>query len=122
MAPETSTGQVFPRLILSGHAKLPKDAVARAVWEILSIVVAVDPATGIVLEADATLVTEPAKKFLKDLMVGRSLAQSPEIAVTTIEDYYWGGAKRALMAAVRELYDKWTEWSSTKQAGGGTAK
>lgn len=106
-APRTSR---FPRLILSGHAKLPQDAVARAVWEILSVVVAVDLENGTVLDADATLVTDPAKDFLRDLLVGRSLAEPPDQAIEFVQEYYWGGAKRALVAAIRELYENWAEW------------
>lgn len=97
------------RIVLSGHAKLPQEAAARAVYEILSIVVAVEPRHGVIVQVDATLVTAPAKAFLRDLLLGACLADPAEPVLEHVQRHYWGGAKRALLAAIRELYDRWSE-------------
>jgi Domain of unknown function (DUF3870) len=104
--------QVFPRVILSGHAKLPQDAVARALWQLLTIVVSVDPSDGTVLEVDSTLVTSPARGFVRQLMVGRSLAESPVPVLEDVQKYYAGGAKKALIAALKQVYDAWSVWTT----------
>lgn len=102
----------WPRYILSGHAKLPQDAAARSVYEILTIVVAVDPVDGRVLDVGSTLVTSPAQEFLRQLLVGVSLSDSPEPVFNTLQNFYWGGAKKALAAGVRDLYNSWAELRS----------
>ncbi len=101
---------------MSGHAKLPQDAAARAIYEILAIVVAVDPATGVIVDADSTLVTRPAKEYLEKLLIGVSLSDPPSRVLDAIQDSYWGGAKKAVAAAVRDLYDRWEFFVSSHQS------
>jgi hypothetical protein len=101
--------EIWPRYILSGHAKLPQDAAARSVYEILTIVVAVDPESGRVLDVGASLVTAPAREFLRQLLLGASLAEPPDLVYDTLQKYYWGGAKKALAAGIRDLYNSWEE-------------
>jgi len=103
--PPEPSRPVFPRVILSGHAKLPQDSVARARWQLLTVVVSVDPSDGAVLELDSTLVTSPARRFVRELLVGRSLAESPVPVLHDLQKYYAGGAKKALVAAITQLYD-----------------
>jgi hypothetical protein len=105
-------------VVVSGHAKLPKEAAARAIYEVLSIVVAADLRQGVVVEVDSTLVTQPAKTFVRELLLGVSLDESPDAVLGCVERYYWGGAKRALAAAVRDLYDKWREYRGVHGEGG----
>lgn len=109
MEAQRDARSMWPRMIVSGHAKLPQEAAARAIYEILSIVVSVDPRDGTVLAVDCTLVTQPAKEFVEDLLRGTSLCDSPDKALHSVDTYYWGGAKRALAAAVRDLYNQWNE-------------
>ena len=90
----------WPRLILSGHAKLPQDSPARSVYEILTVVVAVDPATWRVLDVGSTLITGPAQEFLRRLLLGVALSDPPEPVFATLQAYYWGGAKKALAAVI----------------------
>jgi len=105
----------WPRLILSGHAKLPQDSAARAIYEILTVVVAVDPTTARVIDAETTLVTRPAREFVTRLLTGVSLDESPRGVLDVLDAYYWGGAKKALAAAIYELYDKWRELKGSAQ-------
>ena len=100
---------VWPRLIVSGHAKLPQEAAARAVYEILTIVAAVDPATSEIVDVDCTLITQTARDFVRRLLIGELLNESPDALLDVVHDNYWGGAKKALAAAVRDLYTNWAE-------------
>jgi hypothetical protein len=97
----------WPSYILSGHAKLPQEAAARSVYEILTVVAAVDPQNGKVVDVGSTLVTRPAQEFLQRLLVGKSLMDPPDKVLNTVQLYYWGGAKKALAAAIRDLYNAW---------------
>lgn len=109
--PLDAVGQrsVWPRIIISGHAKLPQDAAARAVFELLTVVVAVEPDTGRVLDVDSSLVTDPAKVWLRDLLMSAKLSASSGPILDAVERYYWGGAKKAVAAAIRDLYTRWEE-------------
>jgi hypothetical protein len=105
--------RLWPRLILSGHARLPQDAAARALYEILAIVASVDPATGVILDVDSSLITRTARDYVADLLIGTSLDEPATDVLATVQRMYWGGAKKALAAAVRELYDSWAEVKGT---------
>jgi hypothetical protein len=103
---------IWPRYLLSGHAKLPQDAAARSVYEILTVVVTVDPATGTVLDVGCTMVTTPAQEFVRRLLLGVSLAEPPNHVFDTLQNFYWGGSKKALAAGIRDLYNSWAELRS----------
>ena len=99
----------WPFYIVSGHAKLPHDAAARSMYELLTVVAAVDPASGTVFDVSSTLITEAAQHFLQRLFTGVSLDSPPDQVYETLQAYYWGGAKKALAAAIRDLYNTWSE-------------
>jgi len=109
----------WPRIVISGHARLPQDAAARALYEILAVVVTVEPDSGVILDVDSTLVTRPAREYVAELLIGTSLDESPECVLECVQRFYWGGAKKALAAAIRELYDGWAD--AKKQLVGTTS-
>lgn len=97
----------WPYMIISGHAKLPNEAVLRAAYESLAVVAAVDLSTGRVLDVDCTFVTATARRFVTQLLVGVDLRADSVEVFETLQDFYWGGAKKALVGAVRDLYAHW---------------
>jgi hypothetical protein len=99
----------WPYYIVSGHAKLPQDSPARSVYEILTVVAAVDPLSGMVMDVGSTLITGPAQEFLRRLVVGVSLDAPSDSVLETLQKYYYGGAKKALAAGIRDLYNVWSE-------------
>ena len=96
------TMDVWPRYLLSGHAKLPQDAVARSVYEILTVVVTVDPGTGKILDVGCSMVTRPAQEFVHHLLLGISLDDPPQHVFELLQKYYLGGSRKALAAAIRD--------------------
>jgi D-serine deaminase-like pyridoxal phosphate-dependent protein len=103
---------VWPRYLLSGHAKLPQDAVARSVYEILTVVVTVNPETGTILDVGCSMVTRPAQEFVHQLLLGVSLDDPPQHVFDLLQKYYLGGSRKALAAAIRDLYNSWVELRS----------
>lgn len=101
------------RLVFSGHAKLPQEAAARGLYETLAIVVSVEARYGVVLQADSNFVTKPGRQFVHDLLIGVSLEDSQELVLGYVQSHYWGGAKRALLAALRDLYENWAHRSES---------
>ena len=65
-------------VLLSGYAKLPSSTTVEAVYSILVVAVSFDNRTGIIVEAEASMVTELAKRFISNLMVGYNLNDGPE--------------------------------------------
>lgn len=97
-------------VLLSGYAKLPNNITAETVYQTLAVAVLFDRRSGIILEAEASMVTEIAKKFIAGLLVGYNLNDGPEELMEDFEHYYHGNAKRALETAMRMIFSKYQEY------------
>jgi hypothetical protein len=58
------------------------------------------------------MVTTPAQEFVRRLLLGVSLADPPNQVFDTLQNFYWGGSKKALAAGIRDLYNSWAELRS----------
>lgn len=95
-----------PKVLISGHARLPQEAAAKAVYDILAVVAEVETERWTVVSVDSSLITGVARSFLGEILSGRSLLEPVEGVLQELELAYYGGAKRAVLAAVRELYER----------------
>lgn len=102
-------------VLLSGYAKLPTNITAESVYETLAVAVLFDRRSGIILEAEASVVTSIAKKFIASLLVGYNLNEGPDALMEEFECYYHGNAKRALETAMRMIFSKYQEYISQPQ-------
>ncbi|HWR40385.1 MAG TPA: DUF3870 domain-containing protein [Patescibacteria group bacterium] len=98
------------RVLFSGYAKLPTGITASEMYKVIGLVVVVDEESGEILEADCTLATEVARRHVSGLIEGHSLNQSPEKLVRMVDLAYQGSAKKAIITAVRIIYDKYRSY------------
>ncbi len=103
-------------ILLSGYAKLPANITAETVYETLAVAVLFDRRSGIILEAEATMVTSIAKKFIAGLLVGYNLNDGPDDLMEDFERYYHGNAKRALETAMRMIFSKYQEYITEQKS------
>ncbi len=99
-------------VLMSGYAKLPTNITAETVYETLAVAVLFDRRSGIILEAEASMVTNIAKKFIASLLVGYNLNDGPDELMNDFECYYHGNAKRALETAMRMIFNRFEEYSA----------
>jgi hypothetical protein len=100
----------YPKTILvSGHAKYPQDAAARSVYERFTVTVLVDTESWTPIEIEVTLITKTAREFISEKLRNYSLLNSPEDIITDIENSYFGGAKKTIIAAIRNLFHNISE-------------
>ncbi len=102
-------------VLLSGYAKLPTNITAEMVYEVLAVAVLFDRRSGIILEAEASMVTNIARKFIAELLVGYNLNDGPDELMEDFETYYHGNAKRALETAIRMIFSKYQEYIAEQQ-------
>ena len=101
-------------VLLSGYAKLPSNITAEAVYNTLVIAVLFDRRTGIIIEAEASVVTELSKRFIAELLIGYDLNSGPEPLIAAFEEYYLGNAKKALETALRSIFTKYQDYVSNQ--------
>lgn len=102
-------------VLLSGYAKLPTNITAEMVYEMLAVAVLFDRRSGIILEAEASMVTNIARKFIAELLVGYNLNDGPDELMEDFETYYHGNAKRALETAIRMIFNKYQEYVAEQE-------
>ncbi len=97
-----------PNLVLfSGYAKLPTGITASELYKIIGVIVLVDMQTGKIIEADCTLATQLARRHVSEAIVGHILANGLDELSDLIDRIYQGNAKKAIITALRIIYDKY---------------
>lgn len=107
-----STEKQQELVFFSGYAKLPVGITAAEMYKVIGLVVVVDMETGVIAEADCTLATELARRYVSKLFVGYNLSEGPEGMQTILDHKYQGSAKKAVATAFRIIYDKYRSFKT----------
>lgn len=96
------------KVLFSAYARLPEGTCGAEVVKTIGIVVVVDTNdSGRILDAECTLPTGVARKIIAELLIGQSLAASPEKLISQIAAVFQDSSLRAVIAAVRTLYNRY---------------
>lgn len=96
------------KILFSGYARLPEGTCGAEVVKTIGIIVVVDMNdSGRILDAECTLPTGVARKLIAELLIGQSLAAGPEKLVSQIAAVFQDGSLRAVIAAVRTVYNRY---------------
>ena len=99
-------------ILISGYAKLPSNTTAENVYSTMVVAVRFDKRNGIILNAEASVVTELARTFISELFVGYNLNDGPEELLSCFEAYYYGNAKKAIETAIRMIFNRYQEFKA----------
>lgn len=97
-------------VLFSGYAKLPIGITASEMYKVIGIILVIRVETGEILAADLTLATDVARKWVSSALIGQSLKNGPEGVLRIIDKVYQGSAKKAIMTALRIIYDKYRSY------------
>lgn len=104
-------------ILFSGYARLPAGTVSGEIYRVMALVVLIDRRTHTVMEADCTLSTRMAEKFVTRLLIGKNLRNDPEKLIQLLNDVYQGSARKALVMAIRSIHDKYLAFLNQNNAG-----
>jgi hypothetical protein len=104
---EESEGLSRELLFVTGYGKLPLTSAASKVYEAIVVAVTIDPANSTIIEADSNLVTALGREFLSKLVEGYCLDDGVEGLEERLERYYHGSARRALVTALYNIYNRY---------------
>ena len=96
-------------VLISGYAKLPANITSEEVYKTLVVVVRVDLEFGTVVKAECSVVTEVARKFIADMIVGYNLNDGPEKLIARFDASYYGQAKKAIETSLKMIFAKFRE-------------
>ena len=97
-------------VLLCGYAKLPANITVENVYHVMLVAVRFDKRSGIILDAEASMVTKLAKEFINEIIIGYNLNDGPDKLIETINDCYYGSAKKAVETALRMVFVKYQDY------------
>lgn len=95
-------------VFVTGYAKLPQGITASELYTVICVGLLVDYNTGVILDAECSLVTSLAKRVFKSLVVDRDINDIDAIEKEFV-DHYFGSAKKALISAMRTCHEKFNQ-------------
>ena len=102
--------------LFSGYARLPSNTTAQKIYEELVLVMVIDMNTGVVHNAECTMVTGLAKEFVSNLIIGYDMNQGIEPLIRTFERCYQGHLKKALASSIKMIGTQYAEVRSNSEA------
>lgn len=97
-------------ILFSGYAKLPTGITASEMYKVIGVVVLIDVEKEIIMEADCTLATRLANRHVSSALVGCTMKNGPDPLVRLVDQVYQGSAKKAIITALRIIYDKYRSY------------
>jgi len=94
-------------IFITAHAKLPNAITAEKLYEVIAIGVEVESETGVIVDSDCTLATNVGRNFFKKLTTGYCLFNGIDPLIQKFEKRYYGSARKAIITALKLLYDRW---------------
>lgn len=96
-------------VLVTGYAKAPEGTSMHQVFRHAGVVLAIDPVTDTIVDAEFTFVTRLARRFVRDLVVGYELDRGLEPLFKELEERYLAPSQQALMVAIRSAVQRYSE-------------
>ncbi len=97
------------------YAKLPSNMAAGQLMETVGVGLVINYKSGSVTDMSCTLLTEEAKMFLKDIIVGFNLHDDPiQDLIDAVSFRYHGHSQKAICVAVKQTAERYQQWRSEK--------
>ncbi len=95
------------------YAKLSHAIPAGKLLETVGVGLIINKDTGIIEDTSCTLLTDEAKLFLKDIIVGFNLHTQPiDMLLENITNRYHGFSQKAICVAVNNAYERYIQWKN----------
>lgn len=83
---------------------------AKGPYDHLALVIEIDKKYGVIVNAQASLITDVANNFVHDIMMGFCLENGVDELISEVIATYHGAAKNALIAALKDLYREYNKY------------
>ncbi len=93
-------------MCITGYAKLPSGITATEMYKVIAVCAILNSENGVIEDIDCSLVTATARNFIKELIVGNNI-NDLDVLQATLNQCYFGSAKKALMSALKIIQDKY---------------
>lgn len=95
------------------YSKLPSTISAAKLLEVVGVGLVINTTTGIIEDTSCTLITDEAKRFLKDIIVGHSLYEEGlDKLIDKIQGRFHGLSQKAICVAVKAAVQRYEAWKN----------
>ncbi len=91
-------------IIVAGSARLPEEVTAKHVFGCITIELEIDLVDDTIIDSSCTLVPSLGGKILHNALVGRTVEEGIEKAITQLDRRFFSINRRALIAALEDAY------------------
>ena len=92
-----------------GYARLPAETAAKHVYDMLSLGIALERASGRILEVSCTDLPPYGNEFIRDILLGKKLEEDLSTITEEIRSRYICRTSNALLAALEDLVKRFKE-------------
>lgn len=95
------------------YAKLPGEMPAANLHKVVGVGLIIHKDTGIIEDSSCTLITEEARAFLKQILVGHNLhTEGIDGLIEKVKYRFHGLSQKAICVALKATYDRYMTWRS----------
>ena len=91
-------------IIVAGSARLPEEVTAKHVFGCITIELEIDPVDSTIVDISCTLVPSLGGKILHNALVGSTVEEGIEKAITQLDRRFFNINRRAVIAALEDAY------------------
>jgi hypothetical protein len=91
-------------IIVAGSARLPEEVTAKHVFGCITIELEIDPFDSTIVDISCTLVPSSGGKILHNALVGNTVEEGIEKAITQLDRRFFNVTRRAVIAALEDAY------------------
>ncbi|CEP67018.1 Domain of unknown function DUF3870 [Moorella glycerini] len=102
-------------LFFTGQSKFPQGVPAKNMYDLCTVSVEIEPDSNVIIRASCTLANEHGRAFISSLLIGYCLEQGIDDIVAEINERYFGTSKNAVIAALKDLYRKYSLYNQDKK-------
>lgn len=107
---------MIEKLCIIGNARTQQKNPITARFSHFFIVFIVEAASGKIVDLDVTVMLPATSNFIKELFIGRSLAEVDRELLELIRGSYLASSQKAIQMAYMEAVKKYRSWLSTHRA------
>ena len=106
---------MIEKLCIIGNARTQQKNPITARFSHFFIVFIVEAASGKIVDLDVTVMLPATSNFIKELFIGRSLAEVDRELLELIRGSYLASSQKAIQMAYMEAVKKYRSWLSTNR-------
>lgn len=104
-------------IYIISYAEIPKNMAAASIHKYAGIGFIIDTKKNVIIDTSCTYLTEEAKKFIKDILVGHNLKENGiEPMVEQFKTRFFGPSQKTICTILRDNYNKYLNFLHTSSA------